>query len=108
MRATGKTRKAEIGHGARPPAPDFEVAALAIPPKETSYQISRFTAAVIAMQASEDRALVFLRRAHSFAQVAGKVGAAIRAAQRRDPEKQFIKRRIQHNGRETYAVWRVR
>lgn len=81
---------------------------MAIPPRDATYQVSPFTAKVIALPANRDMALVFTRRRETFCQIAGKVGAAIKAAQRRDPEKQFIKRRIEHEGSHTYAIWRVR
>lgn len=82
--------------------------AMSIPPRDSQYRVSPFTATVIAMPVNECRALVFNRQRESVPQMAGKVGAAIKAAQRRDPDKQFIKRRIVHHGRETYAIWRVK
>lgn len=105
MRASD--RKKAKARKAAPGAP-HRMVQMAIPPKESTYAVSPFTAKVIALPINDGAALVFSRRNETIAQIAGKVGAAIKAAQRREPDKQFIKRRIEHNGQETFAIWRIR
>lgn len=81
---------------------------MSIPNKEGAYPVAPFTGQVIAMLADPDRALVWRRQGETIARIAGACGAAIRAARRRDPDKQFVMRRISHNGSETYGVWRIK
>lgn len=105
MRASDR-KKARAQQAA--PAAHHKMISMAIPPKESAYQVSAFTAKVIALPVDSGTALVFTRQRETPAQIAGKVGAAIKAAMRREPEKQFVKRRVRQHGRETYAIWRVR
>lgn len=103
-----RARKNEKSGKAAARVAKHRMVTMAIPPRESAYRVQPFTEKVIAMTVSADFALVFDRTCETPCQVAGKVGAAIKAAQRRDCDKQFIKRRINHHGRETYAVWRVK
>lgn len=79
---------------------------LKLPPAAKA-QVLPFTAKVIAMPASDTKAMLFDRRDEPINRIAGLAGAAIRAAKRRDPSKKFTLRLVTHAGVETYAVWRL-
>lgn len=84
------------------------VVAMAIPPAADAYAVLPFTRQVIDMIADADRALVYRIGTETLLRVAGIAGAAVRAARRRAPNKQFVMRRISHHGKDTYAVWRIK